>query len=75
MVMRLAETFSVAGSNPGQVNTAPPPTVGQSGFKPATKDFTLAVLPFDRRLSNNDLLPHYLVPLAPLKKMISSFRG
>ena len=52
MVMQLTGVFLVGGSNPGWVNTAPPPppTVGRPGFKPLTKNFVSAALPFDRRL-------------------------
>ena len=64
MVMQLTGVFLVGGSNPGQVNTAPPlpPTVGQPGFEPPTENFASAALPFDRRLCDSDKLPHCLEP-------------
>ena len=61
MVMQLTEAFFVGGSNPGRVNTPPPPpTASPPGFEPPTKKFTLAALPFDRRLFDSDKLPHCL---------------
>ena len=63
MAMQLTAAFTVAGSNPGQVNLAPPPpTVGRPGFEPPTKNFVLAALPFHQRWSDSDLLPHCLEP-------------
>ena len=85
--MQLTEAFFVGGSNPGRVNTAPPPppTVGRLGFEPPTKKFAPAALPFDRRMFVRDMLRHCLEPdqkllnppppTPPLKKLISSFRG
>ena len=90
MVMQLTGDFLVGGSNPGRVNTAPPPppTVRRPGFEPPTENFALAVLPFDRQLCNRGKLPHCLepserklltrphpTPTPPLKKVIFSFRG
>ena len=91
MVMQLTGDFLVGGSNPGQVNTVPPPplTVSRPGFEPPTKDFASAALPFDRRLCSSDMLPHCLEPFErklltpphppppppPLKKVIFSCRG
>ena len=55
MVMQLTMVFLVGGSNPGRVNTAPPPpTISRPGFEPPTKNFAFAVLPFDRRLCDSD---------------------
>ena len=65
MVMQLTEALPVVGSNPGRVNTAPPPTpptVSQPGFEPPTKNFAPAALPFDRQLVHSDGLPHCLEP-------------
>ena len=89
MVMQLTRVCLVGGSNPGRVNTAPPPppTVGRLGFEPPTENFASAVLPFDRQLSDSDKLPHCLEPSGrklltppppfptPLKEVISRFRG
>ena len=86
--MQLTEAFLVAGSNPGQVNAAPPPAppiVCRPGFEPPTKTSVSVALPFDRRLFDSDLLPDCLEPSErklltpphppPLKKVITSFRG
>ena len=64
MVMQLTEAFLVGGSNPGRVNTAPPPppTVGRPGFEPPIKKLAPAALPFDRRMFVSDKLPHCLEP-------------
>ena len=53
-------SFFVGGSNPGRVNTPPPPppTVNRPGFKPPTKKFASAVLPFNRRMLGSNKLPH-----------------
>ena len=64
MVMQLTGVFFVGGLNPGWMNTAPPPppTVSRPGFKPPTKNFASAALPFDQRLYDSDKLPHFLEP-------------
>ena len=64
MVAQRTRVFSVGGSNPGRVNTAPPPpaTVCRPGFEPPTENCSLAALPFDRRWSDQNTLPHCLEP-------------
>ena len=59
MVMQLTGILLVGVSNPGRVNSTPPPppTVGRPGFEPLTENFASAALPFDRRLCDSDKLP------------------
>ena len=63
MAMLLPAAIWVGGSNPGLVNTAPPPpTFDRPGFEPPIENFESAALPFDRRLCDSDPLPYCLEP-------------